>query len=142
MEADRPASGSSEIANHAAKNVHNLLISTAEFEEGRYEDAIKIAFAKEDKILLQQFQRGDEDPLRAGTTVALCYLNLTRRIFVTGNLGDSHIIMAECSAGQIVPAKMVKPGAFLFSIPVLKLTLAAPFNENAQSLGPKRAGSY
>jgi hypothetical protein len=45
--------------------------------------------------LLEGFRNGEEELATGGSTVALALVNLTKGIMVTGNLGDSHIIMED-----------------------------------------------
>ncbi|KAL1884599.1 hypothetical protein Plec18167_002189 [Paecilomyces lecythidis] len=87
--------GSALVAEHARKNLPRLLVKRPEFEAGDYETAIREAFLDEDKILLDKFMSESTEPAITGSTVALCFANLTKGILVVGNLGDSHIVLAE-----------------------------------------------
>lgn len=39
-------------------------------------------------------------PIIAGSTVALCLVNLTKGVMVIGNVGDSHITLARRDKGS------------------------------------------
>ncbi|GAD92473.1 protein phosphatase 2C, putative [Paecilomyces variotii No. 5] len=87
--------GSALVAEHARKTLPKLLVNRPEFKAGDYETAIREAFFDEDKILLDKFLSDSIEPAVTGTTVALCFANLTKGVLVVGNLGDSHIVLAE-----------------------------------------------
>ncbi|KAJ9223498.1 hypothetical protein DTO271D3_1579 [Paecilomyces variotii] len=87
--------GSASVAEHARKNLPRLLVKRPEFEAGDYETAIAEAFVDEDEDLLNKFMSHSTEPAVSGSTVALCFANLTKGILVVGNLGDSHIVLAE-----------------------------------------------
>ncbi|EPS30400.1 hypothetical protein PDE_05351 [Penicillium oxalicum 114-2] len=87
--------GSGEVADHASKNLHNLLAQRSELPRGEYAIAIKAALADEDALLLEKFKFESVEPAVSGSTVALCLINLTEGELVVSNLGDSHVIMAE-----------------------------------------------
>ncbi|KAL2013159.1 hypothetical protein VTN00DRAFT_684 [Thermoascus crustaceus] len=96
--------GSELVAEHASKNLHTLLVKRPEFERGDYEGAIKGALEDEDSILLESFMKDNNtEPAVVGSTVALCFVNLTKGIMVVGNLGDSHIILAQRDASTEMP---------------------------------------
>lgn len=96
--------GSDLVAEHASKNLHTLLVKRPEFEKGDYEGAIKGALEDEDGILLESFMNDkNTEPAVVGSTVALCFVNLTKGVLVVGNLGDSHIILAQRNASNEMP---------------------------------------
>jgi protein phosphatase 1A len=64
-------------------------------QSGDYERAIADAVRDEDELLLKAFQQGTEIFAEAGSTLAVCLLNLTRAVLVVGNLGDTHILLGE-----------------------------------------------
>lgn len=78
-----------------------------EFEAGDYETAIREAFLDEDKLLLDKFMSESTEPAITGSTVALCFANLTKGILVVGNLGDSHIVLAERDPSGDKPRNVV-----------------------------------
>ncbi|OJJ35527.1 hypothetical protein ASPWEDRAFT_172329 [Aspergillus wentii DTO 134E9] len=87
--------GSQLVAEHASRNLHFLLAKRPEFDLGDYEGAIKGALADEDGVLLDRFKNEATEPAVSGSTVALCFINLTKGDLVVANLGDSHVILAE-----------------------------------------------
>lgn len=88
-------SGSELVAEHARVNLHRLFAQRAEFDRGNYEDAIKGALVDEDAILLDNFKTKSTEPAVSGSTVAICFINLTKGLLVVANLGDSHVVLAE-----------------------------------------------
>lgn len=88
-------SGTALVSDHAQKTLHFLLAQRPEFERGDYEAAIKGALADEDAILLNRYRRETTEPAVSGSTVAMCLVNLTKGDLVVGNLGDSHVVLAE-----------------------------------------------
>jgi len=60
-----------------------------EIQSGDYEWAIRTALKEEDRQLREKGAK------KGGSTVALCLIDLTDGLLVVGNLGDSHIILAE-----------------------------------------------
>lgn len=88
-------SGSGLVADHASRNLHHLLAKRAEFDQGDYVAAIKGALSDEDGILLETFKHETAEPAMSGSTVATCFVNLTKGELVVSNLGDSHVILAE-----------------------------------------------
>lgn len=88
-------SGSELVAEHASRNLHNLLAKRPEFQKGDYEAAIKAALSDEDAILLERYRNETREPAISGSTVALCFFNLTTAELVVANLGDSHAVLAE-----------------------------------------------
>ncbi|BCR85191.1 PP2C family serine/threonine-protein phosphatase [Aspergillus chevalieri] len=87
--------GSELVAEHASWNLHSLLAKRPEFQKGDYEAAIKAALSDEDAILLERYRNETREPAVSGSTVALCFLNLTTGELVVANLGDSHAVLAE-----------------------------------------------
>ncbi|KAB8077033.1 hypothetical protein BDV29DRAFT_154119 [Aspergillus leporis] len=85
--------GSDKVSKHANENIRRFLQESSELEAGRYEEAK--AIKKEEEELLEGFRNGEEELATGGSTVALALVNLTKGIMVTGNLGDSHIIMED-----------------------------------------------
>lgn len=117
-------SGSELVAEHASKNLHTLIVKRPEFERGDYEGAIKGALEDEDAILLESFMKDNNtEPAVVGSTVALCFVNLTKGIMVVGNLGDSHIILAQRDASTEMPHNIVS-SKFLLDPTRLVLVLA------------------
>lgn len=88
-------SGSDLVSDHAKRNLHVLLAKRPEFDTGDYEGAMKGALSDEDAVLLESYKGETTEPAIAGSTVAICLLNLTKGDLVVGNLGDSHVILAE-----------------------------------------------
>lgn len=88
-------SGSEIVAEHASRNLHHLLSKRPEFDQGDYEGALKGALADEDGLLLEKFQKETTEFAAAGSTVALCFFNMSTGELVVANLGDSHAILAE-----------------------------------------------
>lgn len=89
------SSGSEMVADHASKNLHRLLAKQPEFDQGDYVAAIKAALSEEDGLLLDNFKIDSAEPAVSGSTVAVCFMNLTKGELVVSNLGDSHVILAE-----------------------------------------------
>ncbi|KAL3481453.1 phosphatase 2C-like domain-containing protein [Aspergillus californicus] len=87
--------GSHLVAQHAKKNVPVFIFESSEFLEGNYERAMQVAMEREDKCLFDEFCHGEDRFSDSGTTVSIALINLTRGILVVGNLGDSHILLAE-----------------------------------------------
>ncbi|KAJ5095723.1 hypothetical protein NUU61_005079 [Penicillium alfredii] len=87
--------GSGLVSDHASQNLHFLLTKHPEFDRGDYAAAIKAALADEDNVLLESFKHETVEPAISGSTVALCFVNLTKGELVVSNLGDSHVILAE-----------------------------------------------
>ncbi|KAH8693759.1 phosphatase 2C-like domain-containing protein [Talaromyces proteolyticus] len=87
--------GSSMVSEHVRQNLAHLLVSRPEFSQGDYETAICRAFEDEDSLLFGLSMAEDIEPVISGTTVALCLVNLTKGLVVVGNVGDSHILLAE-----------------------------------------------
>lgn len=95
-------SGSRKVAQHAKENIRELLFEGDALQAGRYEEAIREAIRKEEAILLEECQDGEEEFAISGSTVSVVIVNLTKGVLVVGNLGDSHILMGECDiTGQL-----------------------------------------
>ncbi|KAK5698536.1 hypothetical protein LTS12_028487, partial [Elasticomyces elasticus] len=69
--------GSDVVAEHASHNLHLLLTKRPEFYRMDYEAAIKGALADEDALLLERFQDKSMEAAVSGSTVALCFVNLS-----------------------------------------------------------------
>ncbi|GMG29439.1 unnamed protein product [Aspergillus oryzae var. brunneus] len=93
-------SGSSKVSKHANENILRFLQESPELESGRYEEAIKEAIKKEEAELLKDFRDGEEQFATSGSTAALALVNLTQGFLVIGNLGDSHILMADYTSSS------------------------------------------
>lgn len=48
-----------------------------------------------DGELLETFKHKTSEPAMSGSTVAVCFVNLTTGDFIVSNLGDSCVILAE-----------------------------------------------
>jgi hypothetical protein len=86
--ANNPNSGGPEVAEHAKKN----LISTIDRRLAicdDYEQAIKDAMVEEDTTIRKTGM------LQPGSTAALALLNVKEGFVVVGDLGDSHVVLAE-----------------------------------------------
>ncbi|EED15171.1 Protein phosphatase 2C, putative [Talaromyces stipitatus ATCC 10500] len=92
--------GSADVSEHVRQNLPNLLIKRPEFEKGDYETAIIKSFEDEDELLLQMVMEENTQAVIAGSTVALCLVNLTKGLMVVGNVGDSHIFLARRDEGS------------------------------------------
>lgn len=88
-------SGSELVSEHASRNLHYLLSKRPEFDKGHYAEALKGAMTDEDAILLDNFKHKTTEPAVSGSTVAICFVNLTKGEMVVANLGDSHVVLAE-----------------------------------------------
>ncbi|KAF7596727.1 hypothetical protein BBP40_000155 [Aspergillus hancockii] len=92
--------GSNQVSKHAKENIRRFIRESPELEAGRYEAAIEEVIKKEESELLKGFRDGEEEFATAGSTVSLALINLTKGIMVIGNLGDSHIIMADYAGAK------------------------------------------
>ncbi|KAB8219262.1 phosphatase 2C-like domain-containing protein [Aspergillus novoparasiticus] len=92
--------GSSKVSKHANENIQRFLQESPELESGQYEEAIKQAIKKEEAELLKGFRNGEEQFATSGSTAALTLVNLTQGFLVIGNLGDSHILMADYTSSS------------------------------------------
>ncbi|KAF7133838.1 hypothetical protein CNMCM5793_005250 [Aspergillus hiratsukae] len=94
--------GSRKVAQHAKGNIRELLFQGGALAAGRYEDAIREAIQKEEEMLLEECQDGEEKFAISGSTVSMVIVNLTKGVLVVGNLGDSHVLMGESDiTGQL-----------------------------------------
>jgi serine/threonine protein phosphatase PrpC len=84
-----------------------LLAKRPEFAQGDYEAAIRGALIDEDAVLLDTFNNLTTEPAVSGSTVALCFVNLTKGDLVVANLGDSHVILAERNHRTDHPSQIV-----------------------------------
>ncbi|KAL5048675.1 hypothetical protein BDW71DRAFT_213375 [Aspergillus fruticulosus] len=87
--------GTGIISNHAKQHVPRLLFESDEFKNGKYEQAMQAAIDKEDELLLQGFREGQDLFATSGSTASLALVDLKKGVLVVGNIGDSHILMAE-----------------------------------------------
>uniref|UniRef100_A0A093V7U2 Protein phosphatase 2C like 2 n=1 Tax=Talaromyces marneffei PM1 TaxID=1077442 RepID=A0A093V7U2_TALMA len=92
--------GSADVSEHVRQNLPDLLVKRPEFESGDYETAIIKSFEDEDGLLLRSVMEDNTGPVIAGSTVALCLVNLTKGVMVIGNVGDSHIFLARRDDGS------------------------------------------
>jgi serine/threonine protein phosphatase PrpC len=88
-------SGSHIVAKHAQRTMLQYLLESQEFRKGNYEQAMQAAIDKEEKTLFKEFRAGSDKFAVSGSTVSIAVVNLTSGILVVGNLGDSHVLMAE-----------------------------------------------
>ena len=109
-------SGSELVSEHARRNLHLLIAKRPEFDEGNYEEAIKGALTDEDNILLDNFKRDNTEPAVSGSTVAICFINLTKGEMVVANLGDSHVVLAERDPRNENPYRIVSTYSTFFEI--------------------------
>jgi hypothetical protein len=58
------------------------------------------AIDQEDKVLFEEFRRGEARFATVGSTVTIVLANLEKGELVVGNLGDSHAILAEMEGGS------------------------------------------
>ncbi|KAL2788562.1 phosphatase 2C-like domain-containing protein [Aspergillus keveii] len=91
--------GSEIVAEHALKHIPNSLLDSPAFQEGDYERAMQSAIDQEDKVLFEEFRRGEARFATVGSTVTIVLVNLEKGELVVGNLGDSHAILAEMEDG-------------------------------------------
>ncbi|KAL4996062.1 phosphatase 2C-like domain-containing protein [Aspergillus recurvatus] len=87
--------GTGIVSNHAKQHVRRLLFESDEFRNGKYEQAMQAAISKEDELLLQGFHEGQDLFATSGSTASLALVDLKKGVLVVGNIGDSHILMAE-----------------------------------------------
>ncbi|KAE8415588.1 phosphatase 2C-like domain-containing protein [Aspergillus pseudocaelatus] len=87
--------GSSKVSKHANESIRRFLQESPHLGSGLYEEAIKEAVKKEEADLLNEFRDGEEQFATTGSTASLALVNLTQGFLVVGNLGDSHILMAD-----------------------------------------------
>ncbi|KAL4961611.1 PP2C family serine/threonine-protein phosphatase [Aspergillus stella-maris] len=92
--------GGEIVSKHAKTHIADLIFSSPSFKSGNYEDAIQEAINKEDELLLKEFQQGENAYALAGSTASIALLDLKRGVLVVGNVGDSHIILAERDSGS------------------------------------------
>ena len=70
--------------------------------------AIKAAMSDEDCLLLDSFKYESAEPAIAGSTAAVCLVNLTQGELIVSNLGDSHVILAERDPQTDLPHHIVR----------------------------------
>jgi serine/threonine protein phosphatase PrpC len=90
------------VSEHVRKHLPGLIVQQAEFHNQDYEGAIAKAFQDEDKLLLELARGQDTEPVIAGSTIALCLINLTKGILVVGDVGDSQVVFAERTTSEEV----------------------------------------
>ncbi|KAL4773151.1 phosphatase 2C-like domain-containing protein [Aspergillus nidulans var. acristatus] len=56
---------------------------------------MQAAIDKEDELLLQGFRDGQDFFATSGSTASLALVDMKKGVLVVGNIGDSHILMAE-----------------------------------------------
>jgi serine/threonine protein phosphatase PrpC len=56
---------------------------------------MQAAIDKEDELLLQGFREGQNFFATSGSTASLALVDMKNGVLVVGNIGDSHILMAE-----------------------------------------------
>jgi serine/threonine protein phosphatase PrpC len=110
-------SGSELVSEHASRNLHAILAKRPEFDEGNYVEAIKGALTDEDGILLDNFKTKSLEPAVSGSTVAICFINLTKGEMVVANLGDSHVVLAERDSRSEHPYRIVSAYASWVRVP-------------------------
>ena len=108
------SSGSASVSDYSSLELHVLIAKRPEFAAGDYEGAIKGALGDEDAILLENLKSQSLDTPEAGTTVAICLINLTKGDLVVGNLGDSQVILAERHPESGKPPSIVSKPCFFF----------------------------
>ncbi|KAL6238232.1 hypothetical protein BDW75DRAFT_247638 [Aspergillus navahoensis] len=87
--------GTGVVSSHAKQHVSRLLVESDEFKNGKYEQAMQAAIEKEDKLLLQSFHEGQDSFATSGSTASMALIDLKKGVLVVGNIGDSHVLMAE-----------------------------------------------
>ncbi|KAJ0414148.1 phosphatase 2C-like domain-containing protein [Aspergillus carlsbadensis] len=92
--------GSEHVAEHALKHIPPSLLDSPAFQEADYERAMQSAIDQEDKVLFEEFRRGENRFATVGSTVTIALLDLGKGELVVGNLGDSHAILAEVEGGR------------------------------------------
>lgn len=89
-------SGSEIVSRHASQHLPTLLkqsLTSSALSPKGYENAIKQAISEEEELLVQELRDGEEDYAFAGSTLALVLLDLKSGTVVTGNLGDSKVLL-------------------------------------------------
>lgn len=81
-----------------------------------YEAALRGALADEDALLLERFQDKSMESAISGSTVALCFVNLSTGDLIVGNLGDSRAVLADRDPKTNLSYSVVSP---CFPLPVL-----------------------
>ncbi|KAL4940179.1 hypothetical protein BDV06DRAFT_213708 [Aspergillus oleicola] len=92
--------GGEIVSKHAKAHIPSLIFSSPSFKTGDYEEALQDAINKEDALLMQEFQKGENAYALAGSTASIALVDLRRGVLVVGNVGDSHIILAEKDSGK------------------------------------------
>ncbi|TPX73002.1 hypothetical protein SpCBS45565_g00125 [Spizellomyces sp. 'palustris'] len=84
--------GGTMAAEHACTHLHRILALLPEFQKGKYEEAIRIAFRKEDEELFKTLvvRRGQK---KGGTTAVISVVDVTAALLVVGNLGDARAVL-------------------------------------------------
>ncbi|KAL4900855.1 hypothetical protein BDW74DRAFT_182440 [Aspergillus multicolor] len=87
--------GTPAVSTHAKEHIPRLLLESAAFKAGNYEQAMQEAIDREDDLLMQGFNGGEDAFAVSGSTASLALLDMKRGVLVVGNIGDSHVLMAE-----------------------------------------------
>ncbi|KAL4762479.1 PP2C family serine/threonine-protein phosphatase [Aspergillus foveolatus] len=87
--------GTGIVSNHAKEHIPLILFESDEFKSGNYQGAMQAAIDKEDELLLQGFREGQNFFATSGSTASLALVDMKKGVLVVGNIGDSHILMAE-----------------------------------------------
>ncbi|KAI9090944.1 phosphatase 2C-like domain-containing protein [Phlyctochytrium arcticum] len=81
--------GGSDASQHAARNLPKLVVNSDSFKQGRYDQALRDAFLREDELLLEEFGNA-----RRGGTTATVALIAQSQLYVA-NVGDSTAVLAR-----------------------------------------------
>jgi hypothetical protein len=81
-------SGGAEVAEHARVNLTSIIDRRLKMCDD-FEQAIKDAMVEEDTAIRKTGM------LQPGSTVALAIVDIKRGVVVVGDLGDSHVVLAE-----------------------------------------------
>ena len=86
--ADKGHSGGAEVAEHAKNNLISAIDRRLAICDD-YEQAVKDAMVEEDTAIRKTGM------LQPGSTAALALVNVKEGFVVVGDLGDSHVVLAE-----------------------------------------------
>ncbi|KAL4819692.1 phosphatase 2C-like domain-containing protein [Aspergillus spinulosporus] len=87
--------GTGIVSHHAKEHIPLLLFESDAFRNGNFEQAMQAAIDKEDELLLQGLREGQNFFATSGSTASLAIVDMKKGVLVVGNIGDSHILMAE-----------------------------------------------
>ncbi|KAL4932447.1 PP2C family serine/threonine-protein phosphatase [Aspergillus undulatus] len=90
--------GGDIVSKHAKEHIPKLVFDSAQFKSGEYEQALQEAINQEDELLKSEFHKGHNNFALAGSTVSIALVDLRKGLLVVGNVGDSHIFLAERDA--------------------------------------------